>query len=744
MSQRRNKSVGKASAQWSASPSDVLALVRRQGVPMRWPDIRDVAGAQRGDQADELRRVLRGLCHAGDLYLDRQGAYHLAATGEAATGTIAADPEHGLVLCEGEVRAPVRITRDLRVRAGDRVEARMVGGQAVVGRILAYSPELIIGRLVSERRGSYVVAEGRGFRGRVYLRPGKALDAEDGDTVGVKVVGEESYGLIAEIVEIVVERDDLNAASTTLLRANKVPTVWPPKVVDEVTDFPTQVEWDEDDAHRVDLRALPLVTIDGEDAKDFDDAVYCEARPRGGWRLVVAIADVAHYVRPGSALDLEARERGNSVYLPDRVVPMLPEELSNDLCSLRPDGPRLCMVCDMHLSAAGRVSGYEFYAAVMHSKRRLTYTEVARHLDGEQSDIDGAVAQSLAELHSVYEALRDERDTRGGLDFEGREQKLILDNGLLERIEPVVRNDAHRLIEESMILANVCAAKYLAKHERPLLYRVHEGPTVEKFEDLRSALAHAGIRMGKDLPAPIDLKRVLDQCAGRPDQSLLEMLVLRSMQQAQYSPKNLGHFGLALKQYAHFTSPIRRYADLLVHRSIKSVLTADRAPDPAHLGEIGEHLSFTDRRAEDVSRAVADWLKCEYAARWIGDEFDGIVMGVTEFGLFIELQPIFVQGLLHISNLGNDYFEYHGAAMSLVGARSGRRFALGDPIRVVLADVNVEERKIDLLLAGGTPSRHGKGSSPDRKRDGNKSAGKQSAGKKRGEQLARRRSKKKR
>jgi ribonuclease R len=733
MSQRRNKTVGRGgrkgtrdgerAAAASTSPSDLLAWIRRAGKPVRWPEIRDHAGVQRGEEADELRRVLRGLCHTGDLYLDERGAYHPGHTEAAVVGTVAEDPEHRLVLCVDDLRAPIRITRDLRVRPGDRAEARLVGGQAVVGRIVEHSTALIIGRFVAERRGMYVVAEGPAFKGRVFLAPTGGLDVADGDTVGIRVVAEESYGLIGEIVELVIERDDLHAASTTMLRAHQVPTVWPPGVVAEVSHLPDTVEWQTGAARR-DLREMPLVTIDGEDARDFDDAVFCERRPRGGWRLVVAIADVAHYVRPGSGLDAEARIRGNSVYLPDQVVPMLPEELSNDLCSLRPDGPRLCMVCDMHLSAGGRVSGYEFYAAVMHSARRLTYTEVAAHLDGGAIDIAKPVAKSLAELHALYLTLKEERDARGGLDFEGREQKLVLDNGLLERIEPVVRNDAHRLIEESMILANVCAAKYLARHERSLLYRVHEGPTVEKFEDLRSALAHAGIRLGKELPTPLDLKRVLDQCAGRPDQSLLEMLVLRSMQQARYSPRNVGHFGLALKQYAHFTSPIRRYADLLVHRSIKSVLAGGGEADTAHLDEVGEHLSFTDRRAEDVSRAVADWLKCEYAARYIGEEFKGIVMAVTDFGLFVELQPIFIQGLLHISNLGNDYFEFHAASMSLVGSRSGRRFGLGDEISVILADVYVEERKIDLLLADGAEGSRkksrsrGRGDGPGKKSGG--------------------------
>jgi len=515
----------------------------------------------------------------------------------------------------------------------------------------------------------------------------------------VRVTGDESYGLVGEVIGRIARGDDLHLASTTMLYAYSVPTTWSDAVYAEVAALPHAVPVDL--AHgRRDLRELPFVTIDGEDARDFDDAVYCAPRPRGGWRLVVAIADVAHYVAPGAPLDLAARDRGNSVYLPDRVVPMLPEALSNDLCSLKPDVPRLTIACDMKLSSSGRVTGFEFCEALIHSRARLTYTRVAAHFAGASEHLSDEVRQSLAAIHALYAALRAERETRGALDFEGQEQKLVLYNGLLERVVPVERNDAHKLIEEAMIAANVCAAKFLARHERRFPYRVHEGPTPEKFEDLRQMLAQIGIRVGKSLPKPKELKLIVEAIAARDDRRFLEPLVLRSMQQAVYSGHNRGHFGLALSHYAHFTSPIRRYADLLVHRALKSVLRDDGTEDEPDVELIAQHVSYTERRADDVTRAVADWLKCEFAAGFIGETFEGTVVAVTHFGLFVELERAFVQGLLHISNLGNDYFELQVGGLAIVGVRSGRRFSLGDRISVVLADVDVEQRKVDLLLEG--------------------------------------------
>jgi ribonuclease R len=482
------------------------------------------------------------------------------------------------------------------------------------------------------------------------------------------------------------------------LRAHGVPVEWPADVEDAVRALPDRVDPTRH-GDREDLTDIPLVTIDGEDARDFDDAVFCSERPKGGWHLLVAIADVGHYVGLGSALDVEARERGNSVYLPDRVVPMLPEALSNGLCSLRPQEHRLCMVCDMQVSPLGRVTSYRFYPAVMFSRARLTYTQVAAFITAGYQGFERDVADSLRSLHEAYKALLAAREERGALDFDAPEQKLILENGLLERIEPVMRNDAHRLIEEAMISANVCAARFLEKHEALALYRTHEGPTPEKFDLLRQTLAHAGIRLNDEPPSPKTLQAVAAQLSERPDRALLETMILRSMMQARYSPKNVGHFGLALGRYMHFTSPIRRYADLVVHRAIAGVLGGSPVAQRG-LDEVGEHLSLTERRADEVSRGVADWLKCELAAQFVGETFTGTVVAVTDFGVFIELDRIFVQGLLHVSNLGDDFFEFYPAAMSLVGERSGRRIKLGDKLQVVLGDVDIESRKIDLLLAG--------------------------------------------
>jgi ribonuclease R len=549
-----------------------------------------------------------------------------------------------------------------------------------------------------------VTSENPDYSGRVYIERGATGIATDGDAVGVEVTGDDGSALTGRVVEVIARHDDRHIASTTLLYAYGVPTEWPRELEPEIAALPAEVEAT-GHANRTDLTMLPLVTIDGEDAKDFDDAVYAEPKRGGGWRLVVAIADVAHYVRPGTALDASARDRGNSVYLPDRVVPMLPEALSNDLCSLRPQTPRLCLVCDMSISAKGRISGYRFYNAVMHSVARLTYTLVGRFLEGEAVELAPTVSTSLRHLHAVFRTLLAAREERGALDFESREQKLVLEHGRLERIAPVTRNDAHRLIEEAMIAANVCAARFV---ERPHagaaalhgLYRIHEGPTVEKWEQLRQWLAFAGIRADAKTPTPPELKRLVDRLAPRSDRWLYESLVLRSMSQAVYSPNNVGHFGLALPKYMHFTSPIRRYADLVVHRVIKSALARQAAPhqEMDELVATGEHISMTERRADEVSREVGNWLKCEYAARFLGDTFAGTVVGITDFGLFVELDGVYLQGLVHVSNLGEDFYRYNPARLSLIGERSGHRFTLGDKLDVVLADVNPEARKIDLAL----------------------------------------------
>ncbi|MDH3644387.1 MAG: VacB/RNase II family 3'-5' exoribonuclease, partial [Gammaproteobacteria bacterium] len=414
---------------------------------------------------------------------------------------------------------------------------------------------------------------------------------------------------------------------------------------------------------------------------------------------------VAHYVKPGSSLDDTALERGNSVYLPDRVIPMLPEALSNHLCSLRPEEPRLAMVCDMRISRQGKVTRYEFCEAVIRSWQRLTYTRVQEYLDTGALDVEPQVNRSLGHLQAAYGALKAARDERGALDFETHEGALELADGMVCAIHPVSRNDAHRLIEEAMIAANVCAARFLEANSAGGLYRVHEPPKGEKAEQVRQAFASAGIRLSRGELTPESIRRALTHLGERPDRWIFEMLVLRSLTQAVYSPANKGHFGLALPRYMHFTSPIRRYADLVVHRAIKAVLH-DKSSGMSEdwLIACGEQISMTERRAETVSWGVDGWLKCEYVADRIGEVFEGVVMGVTEFGLFVELSGFYVQGLLHISELGSDYFQYQPTAQALVGDRSGRRFALGDEFQVKLVDVQPSRGRLDLQLtkrAGG-------------------------------------------
>ena len=488
-------------------------------------------------------------------------------------------------------------------------------------------------------------------------------------------------------------------AAEATLEALAIPVDWSAEALAEVERLPRRVDPDRH-PRREDLRRLPLVTIDGETARDFDDAVFAEATP-GGWRLVVAIADVAHYVEDGTALDAAAWGRGTSVYLPDRVVPMLPEALSNGLCSLRPLETRLALVCEMSIDRAGAVSEYRFHEAVIRSRERMTYTQVAAFLNGEDLPLETPVVRSIRALAELYRALRQARERRGALDFDTPESALVLENGALTAIEPVLRNDAHRLIEEAMILANVCAARFLERHERAALYRVHEAPEPEKAAQLAGAFAACGIRWSPEDRSPAALQGALRAIAGRRDRWLFEMLVLRAMQQAEYRPERRGHFGLALERYAHFTSPIRRYPDLVVHRAIKGVLhrRGGQVALPDWLAAAGKQSSMTERRAEDASRKVDTWLKCEFLAERIGETFSSVVAGVTDFGLFVDLKGFYIQGLLHVSELGQDYYHYRPASMSLVGESSGARFTLGDELEVRLTDVQPELGRIDLVLA---------------------------------------------
>jgi ribonuclease R len=485
-----------------------------------------------------------------------------------------------------------------------------------------------------------------------------------------------------------------------------IPTEWPAAVDDEIAQFAVDVP-ESAKRGRVDLRKLPLVTIDGIDARDFDDAVYCE--PRGNnWRLYVAIADVSWYVQPDSALDREAQHRGTSVYFPDRVIPMLPEALSNGLCSLNPEVDRLCLVCDMTINPQGQIIRSRFCEAVMHSHARLTYDAVGAMLEKRDRRIRREyqhLVPHLDNLYKLYKVLKTAREQRGAIDFDTQETVIEYDTaGKIERIVPSERNDAHRLIEECMISANIAAARFLRRQRIPALYRVHYGPSDEKLERLRGFLSQLGLTLGGgDQPSAKDCANLLEKAKTRADFHLIQTVLLRSLSQAVYSPDQSGHFGLALAAYAHFTSPIRRYPDLLVHRAIRHVLQGGNAENFSYSQNdmigLGEHTSMTERRADEATRDAAEWLKCEYMLNKVGETFDGIVSGVTAFGLFIELEKVFVEGLLHVTSLPNDYYHFDPVGHSMQGKRTGKTYRLGDPVRIVVARVDLDERKIDFELA---------------------------------------------
>ena len=680
----------------------VLSLLEHAETPPDWHALKAELCRGRHGAVRDLRLVLKGLQRNGEVEVDHAGFYHLPAAGEMVEGVVT--QQGRTLLIQG---VEVEQGRRGRLRAGDLVRARVHKGRATVVEVLSPSDRVLVGELNWLGRYPYVEALGSDYRGRVSL-----VDMPDsgrhGDIVRVEIIGEERRGLTGRVIDVLEGETVLARAVDTTLAAYHIPQVWPDGVRDAVAGLPERVA-NRLPRGRADLRKLPLVTIDGETAKDFDDAVYAQ-RLDEGWRLVVAIADVAHYVKKGGALDEEARERGNSVYLPKTVVPMLPEALSNDLCSLRPREPRLAMVCEMRIDAAGQVREHTFANALIRSWQRLTYTQVAAFLAGGGLDVEPEVAASLRELHACYGAMRQAREARGALDFDAHEAELELESGRVKAIVPVERNDAHRLIEEAMIAANVCAAQFLEAHDVAALYRVHEGPDVTAQGSLKSAFAMAGVRLSGGFD-PRSVQRALEQIAERPDAWVFQMLVLRSMQQAVYQPAHQGHFGLALERYMHFTSPIRRYADLVVHRAIKSVL-AGKKPPYAHdaLEATGSHISFTERRAEQAEWAVQGWLKCDFVADKVGEVLPGKIAGVTEFGLFVELTGFYVQGLVHISELGDDYYRFQPQNLSLVGERSGEVFRLGDTLDVRIREVRPPLGRIDLEInRGPRPGSRSKG-----------------------------------
>ena len=671
-------------------PSDVRDALKSLDCP-RWSDLVRHLGLSKGAETHRLRRLLRGLEHLGEVGRLADGRYTLASEPEVVTVV----ESFGKLVVEG---SGAELPPGSNVRHGDRVEFPTSSQHGRRGRresglrVVEPSAEPLVGYVVEDNRHRYIESLDRTVKGRIEIED-DARKARDGDIVEVSLLWQDRGRYSGRILSVLPAGNEADRAAVALLRSHRVPVDWP----DDVDVGAPRRVTESDMAGRRDLTSLPLVTIDGPDARDFDDAVFAERRPHGGWRLIVAIADVAHYVRPGSALDVEARRRGNSVYLPDRVIPMLPETLSNGICSLVPNEKRLALVCDMEISAAGKVSSHKFHEAVIRSHARMTYEEAAAEPSAGEREGKPLARNNppmLSALFEVYAALRSRREERGALEFDSPEPRLTLEDGRVTSVAAAERNAAHGMIEEAMVAANVCAARQV---EAPL-YRVHEAPSGEKLEQLVAALAFAGIRLSARDTTPAALRDHISRASDqRPRLAwLLEILLLRAMPQARYDPRNVGHFGLALPRYTHFTSPIRRYADLTVHRMIKS---GEASPSAAFLSETGAHISMTERRADDVARAVSDWLQCDYLSERIGERFSGVVVGVTEFGLFLRLADVFVQGLVHVSNIGRDYYRFVPESMALVGESSGDRFTLGDPLDVVLQDVSVETRRVDLVPA---------------------------------------------
>ena len=694
------------------------ALRRRSRAERTAPGTREILDALNAARtpftADELAkrlRIERSARHAfqqalaelersGEVVRNRAGSLLVARRIAVVAGRVEGHPDgHGFLIPDEagqSIFLPPDEMRQLmhRDRAAVRVSGRDSRGRAVgeVVEVLERVNHRVVGRLHSEHGVFFLVPEDRRIAHDILVPPAEAGKAKAGQVVTVDLIAQPAKHAqpVGRVAEVLGHHTDPGMEIEIAVRKFDLPHEFSKKALAQARALPDEVDVEDD---RRDLRELQLVTIDGETAKDFDDAVYCE-REKRGWRLWVAIADVSHYVRPGDALDGDARERGTSVYFPRRVIPMLPEKLSNGLCSLNPDVDRLAMTCEMVITPEGEVSSYEFYPCVIRSRARLTYTRVWRELES------GRAPEHLEILYEVFKALFAERNRRGAIDFDTLETRMMFDErGKIEKIVPEKRNDAHRIIEECMLAANVCAGNFLARRKQPVLYRVHDVPAADKVAALREFLAELGLQLpGGEIPRPMDYARLIERIRKRPDFGLLQTILLRSLKQAMYSPSNVGHFGLAFEAYVHFTSPIRRYPDLLVHRAIKAQLASKRYEE-RDWEELGRHCSETERRADDASRDVENWLKCYYMRDHVGGTFSGSITGVTPFGLFVTLDDYFVDGLVHISELGRDYFQFDATRHQLLGERTGKRHRLADRMTVKLVRVDLETRKIDFVPA---------------------------------------------
>ena len=656
------------------------------------------------EQKKAFERRLRAMVRDKQLSCNKNGVYRPFSNRGLISGTVIANPKgFGFVsLDKGGKDLRLSSQQMKLVFHGDKVKVRLLNRKLDAEIVqVTQTVKTLVGRLHINQDKCYVVVDDRRIKHEidiVELIEGCA----DNQVVVVEVLNSPTLEKNASgrITSIIGNYLDEGVEVDSAIHRHEIPAIFGDKALEESAKLPNKV-LTKDKKGRVDITHLELVTIDGEDSRDFDDAVYA-IPSKNGWKLMVAIADVSHYVKEGSQLDAESLERGNSVYFPHRVVPMLPESISNGLCSLNPELERLCMVCEMEIDSLGSLLEYKFYSAVMLSHARLTYTEVNEMLENKKSKLRKKykkIENNIDFLYGLYQTLRISRQKRGVMDFDRIESQILFDDqGKIENIVARKRNDAHRLIEECMLMANQAAAKYLQKENEDFLYRVHPKPTPEKVEITRQFLTAIDLRLdGGFEPESSDFAKLLKNASGREDENIIKTVVLRTMKQATYTPNNEGHFGLAFEDYAHFTSPIRRYPDLLVHRAIKRALSNKHRERSNKMVELGAHLSMTERRADDASRDVEQWLKCEYMRDKVGESFNGVISGVAGFGLFVELTEIFVEGLISVRDLKEDYFIYDDVHHQLSGQRGGRIYRLGDLIKVKVASVNLDDRKIEFV-----------------------------------------------
>ena len=709
-----------------ASREFILQVIEKNEGPATFTKIKKALALSSERDLESLERRLRAMERDGQLVRNRQGSYLPVGHADLVRGRIIGHPdgfgfltpdEHGdpdVFLSPREMRSVLHgdraVVQVTRTKRDGRKEGHLV-------EVLERQNEQVVGRYHEEQGMSFVVPDNKRIHQDIFIPNKNTLKATHGQIVIAKITEHPTKHRqpIGEVIEVLGEHMGPGMEIDIAIRVHALPSEFSNDVIEEAKSF-SENSITKELPQRNDLRELPFVTIDGEDAKDFDDAVYCEPR-KDGWKLFVAIADVSFYVQPGNELDKEAQWRGTSVYFPGRVIPMLPENLSNGLCSLNPDIPRLTMVCEMNISSKGAIHSYRFYKAVIQSHARLTYTQVAAAIVDKKARARksfGDLCAPLDELYLLYKVLQKNRTERGAIDFHTTETKIEFGpDKKIVKIYPYERNDAHRIIEECMIAANVAAAKYLTKNKFPGMYRIHEGPTETKLKELRQLLKTLGLNLpGGEKPEPKHYADLINQVNARQEDRWIETMLLRSLSQAVYSPDNVGHFGLAHDFYAHFTSPIRRYPDLIVHRAIGHLIDKKKADSFYYthndLVLQGEHCSMAERRADDATRDAEATLKCEFMQDKIGKTFNGIITGVTSFGLFVELTDIYVEGLVHISTLSDDYYQFDPTRMTLEGESSKNTFRMGGSIDIIVSRVDIDERKIDFVLAEKKPSRQRK------------------------------------